>query len=139
MSQSDYNDIRRRITDRYNNRIGFYSHFVAFLLSNGFGWMLWLGTPENVRSGVLGVLLLLVSVGWLIGMSIHAIIYLMMEARERAIERAIQEERAWTNGEKPKRDPHMRLTEDGGLEEIDDDDAGFFPSSDGRTPPKFVE
>ena len=70
----------------------------------------------------MGVLFLLVSVGWLIGLSIHAIIFLMMEARERAIERAIQEERAWMNGEKPKRDPLMRLTEDGELEEITDED-----------------
>jgi hypothetical protein len=122
MSQPDYGDIRKRITHRYNNRIAFFSHLTAFLVSNGFGWMLWLGTPENVRSGVLGVLLLLVSVGWLIGMSIHAIIYLMMEARERAIERAIQEERAWTSGEKPKRDPRVYLTEDGELEEIADED-----------------
>jgi hypothetical protein len=125
MSQTDYDHIRRRITHRYNNRIGFFSHFVAFLVSNGFGWLLWLGTPENVRSGVLGVLLLLVSVGWLIGMSIHAIIYLMMEARERAIERAVQEERAWTSGEKPKRDPRVYLTEDGELEEIDDEDMDY--------------
>ena len=127
MSQSDYNDIRKRITHRYNNRIAFFSHLTAFLVSNGSGWMLWLGTPENVRSNVLGVLLLVVSVGWLIGMSIHAIIYLMMEARERAIERAIQEEHAWTSGEKPKRDPRVYLTEDGELEEIADEDDVELP------------
>jgi hypothetical protein len=125
MSQPDYGDIRKRITHRYNNRIAFFSHLTAFLVSNGFGWMLWLGTPENIRRGVLGVLLLLVSVGWIIGMSIHAIIYLMMEARERAIERAIQEERAWTSGEKPKRDPRVYLTEDGELEEIADEDTHY--------------
>lgn len=122
MTQPDYDDIRKRITERYNNRMAFFSHFVAFLVSNGFGWSLWFMTPESVRSGILGVLLLLISVGWLIGMSIHAIIYLMMEAREHAIERAIQDERAWSNGEKPKRDPLMRLTEDGELEELTDDD-----------------
>ncbi len=122
MSQSDYNDIRRRITHRYNNRMAFFSHLIAFLVSNGFGWLLWIATPGDVRSGILSVLLVLVSVGWLIGMSIHGVIYAMMEARERAIERAIAEERGWTNGEKPKRDPHFHLTEDGELEEMADDD-----------------
>ena len=129
MSQADYNDIRKRITERYNNRIGFFSHLVAFLVSNGFGWLLWLATPSPTRSGILGVVLLLVSIGWLIGISIHAIIYLMMEARERAIERAIQEERAWTNGEKPKRDPRVHLTEDGELEEIADEDMDYEAAS----------
>jgi hypothetical protein len=54
-------------------------------------------------------------------MSIHAIIYLMMEARDRAIERAIQDERSWSNGEKLKRGPLMRLTEAGELEELTED------------------
>jgi hypothetical protein len=125
MSQPDYDAIRQRITHRYNNRIAFYSHLIAFLVANGFGWLLWLATPESVRSGILSAMLLLVSVSWLIGMSIHATIFLMMEARERAIERAIQAEHGWANGEKPKRDSHFHLTEDGELEEIaDESDVG---------------
>jgi hypothetical protein len=120
----NYDQIRRRITHRYNNRIAFYSHLVAFLIVNGLGWLLWLGTAAEARSGVLSVLLLLTTGGWLVGMLIHAVIYGLTEARERAIERTIQEEREWQTGnmEKPKRDPHMRLTEDGELEAVEDDD-----------------
>jgi hypothetical protein len=122
MSEPNYDEIRNRITERYNNRIGFYSHLVAFLIINGAAWGLWLGTPEPARSGILSVLLLVSSVGWLVGILIHAIIFGLMEARERAIERAIAEEREWSTGEKPKRDPRVRLTVDGELEAVAEDD-----------------
>jgi hypothetical protein len=118
MSEPNYNEIRHRITSTYNNRIGFFSHFIAFVVINGFAWMIWLGTPEAARSGVLSVVLLLGSVGWLVGMLIHALVFFMMEARDRAIVRAIEEERAWALGEKPKRESRLHLTEDGELEEI---------------------
>ena len=55
-------------------------------------------------------------------MLIHAFIFGLMEARERAIERAIDAEREWSTGEKPKRDPRVRLTVDGELEAVVDDD-----------------
>jgi hypothetical protein len=128
MSEPKYDEIRQRITSRYNNRIGFYSHLIAFLVINGLAWGIWLGTPELARSGVLSVLLLVSSVGWLVGILIHAIIYGLMEARERAIERAIDAEREWSTGEKPKRDPRVRLTVDGELEAVaDDDEADYLP------------
>ena len=122
MSEPTYDEIRQRITNRYNNRIGFYSHLVAFLIINGAAWGLWLGTPEPARSGILSVLLLISSVGWLVGMLIHAIIFGLMEARERAIERAIDAEREWSTGEKPKRDTRVRLTVDGELKAVVDND-----------------
>ncbi|MBZ0286361.1 MAG: 2TM domain-containing protein [Anaerolineae bacterium] len=128
MSEPNYDEIRERITDRYNNRIGFYSHLISFLIINGLGWGLWLATPEMARSGILSVLLLISSAGWLVGMLIHALIYGMTEARDRAIERAIAAERGWDTGEKPKRDPRVRLTIDGELEEIDDDEADYTPA-----------
>ena len=122
MSEPNYDEIRQRITNRYNNRMGFYSHLIAFLVINAAAWGLWLGTPIESRSGILSVLLLISSVGWLVGMAIHTLIYAMTEARDRAIERAIDEERAWNSGEKPKRDPRVRLTLDGELEAVAEDD-----------------
>ncbi|MEO8612791.1 MAG: 2TM domain-containing protein [Chloroflexota bacterium] len=127
MPEPKYDEIRQRITERYNNRIGFYSHLVAFLIINGAAWGLWLGTPDYARSGFLSVLLLLSSVGWLVGMVIHTLIYGMTEARERAIERAIEAEREWSTGEKPKRDPRVRLTVDGELEAVVDDENDYLP------------
>jgi hypothetical protein len=126
MSEPNYAEIRKHITKRYDDRAGFYGHLTAFLVLNGAAWYVWLQTPENARSGVLSVFLLLSSVGWLAGMLIHGVIYLTNEARERAIERAIQEERAWmasagVSGDKPKRDRLTRLTEDGELvDELDE-------------------
>ena len=122
MSEPKYDEIRQRITNRYNNRIAFYSHLISFLIINGAAWGLWFGTVEYTRSGILGVLLLISSVGWLVGMLIHAIIFGLMEARERAIERAIAAEREWSTGEKPKRDSRLRLTVDGELEAVTDDE-----------------
>jgi hypothetical protein len=128
MSEPKYDEIRQRITDRYNNRIGFYSHLISFLIINGLAWALWIATPEAARSGILSVLLVVSSGGWLVGMLIHGLIYGMTEARERAIERAIAAEQGWDAGEKPKRDPRVRLTIDGELEEIDDDESDYTPA-----------
>ncbi len=36
----DYEEIRKRITNRYNNRAEFFSHLVAFLVANGIIWVL---------------------------------------------------------------------------------------------------
>ena len=123
MAEPNYDEIRRRITKRYDNRTEFFSHLIAFLAFNGLGWMLWLGTPYEARSGVLGVLLLITSVGWLVGLLIHMVMFLMNEARERAIEQAIEREREWVSmGEKPKRDRLTRLSEDGELMDVMDEE-----------------
>lgn len=125
MSEPNYDEIRKRITNRYNERIGYFSHLISFLIINGAAWGVWLATPESARSGFLSVVLLISSVGWLVGMVIHTMVYAMTEARERAIERAINDEREWSTGEKPKRDPRVRLTIDGELEEVVDDETDY--------------
>jgi hypothetical protein len=119
MSQPDYDDIRQRITKRYENRTEFFGHLVGFLVINGLIW-----------SGALGgwPVLNCISAAWFLGLAMHFVNFVMAEARERAIERAIQEARTWTSSEKPKRDPRVYLTEDGELEEITDDDDVEPPS-----------
>jgi hypothetical protein len=116
MSEPQYEEIRKRITTRYENRMQYIAHMIPYLAINALIW-----------SGALGGWQMLdwISAAWSLGFAISTIRFLMTEARERAIDRAIQEEREWQTGnmEKPKRDPHMRLTEDGEIEAVEDDDS----------------
>lgn len=120
----DYAEIRKRITNRYNNRAEFFSHFVAYLIVNGIIWGL-LG-PEGTWFTIAGIF----SGLWGMGLVIHFIQYLMKEAQERAIEREIERERAWRRGTgemqegeiKRKRD-RLTLNHDGELMEIVEDEA----------------
>ena len=120
----DYAEIRKRITNRYNNRAEFFSHLVAFLAANGILWALLhpVGTWFTIAGIFTGL--------WGMGLVIHFIQYLMKEAQERAIEREIERERAWRRGNadleegeiKRKRD-RLTLNHDGELMEIVEDDA----------------
>ena len=121
--EQDYAEIRKRITHRYNIRSEFYSHLVAFLVANGVIWRLII--PQGTGITVAGIF----SGLWFMGLVIHFIQYLMKEAQERAIEKAIERERAWqrNTGEmqegdmKRKRD-RLTLKHDGELMEIVEDD-----------------
>ena len=84
----DYEEIRKRITNRYNNRAEFFSHLVAFLVANGLIWGLF--DPSGTWFTVAGIFTGL----WGMGLVIHFIQYVMKEAQERAIEREIERERA---------------------------------------------
>lgn len=120
----DYSEIRKRITNRYNNRAEFFSHLVAFVVTNGLLWFLLQpgGTWFTIAAIFSGL--------WGMGLVIHLVQYLMKEAQERAIEREIERERAWRrgNGElqvgeiKRKRD-RLTLNHDGELMEIVEDDS----------------
>jgi hypothetical protein len=120
----DYAEIRKRITNRYNNRSEFYSHLVAFLVANGILWGLL--SPQGTWFTVAGIF----SGLWGMGLVIHFIQYWMKEAQERAIEKEIERERAWRRGSdelqegeiKRKRD-RLTLNHDGELMEIVEDDA----------------
>src|SRR5215213_3374088 len=90
--EPDYSEIRKRITNRYNNRSEFFSHLVAFLVANGLLWGLL--DPQGTWFTVAGIF----SGLWGMGLVIHFIQYLMKEAQERAIEREIDRERAWRYG-----------------------------------------
>jgi hypothetical protein len=120
----DYAEIRKRITNRYNNRSEFFSHLVAFLVANGILWGVL--QPSGTWYTIAGIF----SGLWFMGLVIHFIQYWMKEAQERAIEREIQREREWRRGTgeipegeiKRKRD-RLTLNHDGELMEIVEDDA----------------
>jgi hypothetical protein len=113
MSDPNYDEIRKRITKRYENRAEFFGHLVAFITINALAWFIF---PSS------GVLVAFTAL-WFMGVVIHFINFVLTEARERAIEQAIERERRWVNGslsadEKPKRDRRTRLTDDGELWEV---------------------
>jgi len=120
----DYAEIRKRITNRYNNRSEFFSHLVAFLVANGILWGVL--SPQGTWYTVAGIFTGL----WFMGLVIHFIQYWMKEAQERAIEKEIEREREWRRGAgemeegeiKRKRD-RLTLNHDGELMEIVEDDA----------------
>jgi hypothetical protein len=132
MNDDRYEAIRKRMTERYRSRAEFYGHLIAFLIINGFAWAVIPGTLyESSRSTIL-TLMALTSVGWFVGMAIHAINFILVEMREHAIDREIERERRWlageATGEKPKRSRLERLTDDDGelLDDVlDAQDSGF--------------
>ena len=120
----DYEEIRKRITNRYNNRAEFFSHLVAYLVVNGVLWMFL--QPSGTWFTIAGIF----SGLWGMGVVIHFIQYVMKEAQERAIEREIERERAWRRGSGELQDGEMKrkrdrltLNHDGELMEIVEDDA----------------
>lgn len=120
-------EIRRRVEKRIKQRNDFYIHFAVYIAANLLMWMIWALTRDS--SETIGFPWpLIVMFGWGIGLVSHALtVYFnsasRVEARERTIQREIERERQRIAGdgtyEKPKRDRHVRLSEDGEL--IDDD------------------
>lgn len=121
--EPDYEEIRTRITRRYNNRSEFLSHLVAFIVINGIVW------------GILdpgGLFFTIAAVGlglWGMGLVIHAVQFVMKEAQENAIEKAIERERAWrrnggdlSDGEIKRKRERLTLNHDGELMDIVEDD-----------------
>lgn len=131
MDDERYEAIRKRVTERYQNRAQFLGHLIAFLMVNVIAWALippWLmnGASDFFRSLIMGAMFL-GSAGWLLGLVIHGMNYVLTEMRERAIDREIERERQWLEGrwdeEKPKRQRLERLISDDGelsLEEMDE-------------------
>lgn len=120
-------EIRQRITKRYENRTQFYGHLIGFIAVNGFLW----GVLQP--SGFGSTLSILITGGWTLGILIHFVNFLFTESRENAIEKAIERERQW-RGErgdvvvvpeaemKRKRERLSDLADDGELIEIVEDE-----------------
>jgi hypothetical protein len=134
MSEPNYDEIRSRVEQRFNKQKEILIHGVTYLIINGLVWILYL-TGALYSFPVFGSIVerfgvmfpLVVSLGWGVGMIAHALDYYYSvgggaRRRERAIQQAIEDEVSLRREfEKPKRDPRVHLTEDGELEEIDDD------------------
>lgn len=125
MPDDSYKEIRERVERLYNARKEILIHTVVFVIINLLMWFGW--RFSGLYNYVSMIWLLLISGGWGVGYLAHLIDYLMKEATERAVQQAVDRERAWQSGtldEKPKRDQHARLSADGELELIrfDNDD-----------------
>lgn len=118
--------IRRKIKKRQEERQGFIIHLVIYLLLNLMFWMMWLtSSPVGFPWPVF------ISLPWGVGMFAHWMEFNSKygpgaEKREREIEREVEREmqRQYEQSymEKPKRDRRVRLTEDGELQEVWDDE-----------------
>jgi 2TM domain-containing protein len=125
-------EIRRRVEKRIKQRNEFYIHLAVYIAVNLLLWGIWFFT-SNFHNGEDNFPWPFIPMmGWGIGIVAHGLtVYFnsarRIEARERAVQREIERERERLANddhyEKPKRDQRMRLTEDGELIEIADDDA----------------
>ncbi len=109
-----YHEIRRRITKRYANRAEFFSHLVSFVVVNLAIWSL---LTNQLREWALLLPVQICAGLWLMGLLVHATQFLLVEMRERAIEKAIERERDWRTAMPytPERDL-SHLAEDGELQ-----------------------
>lgn len=119
----DYEEIRSRVTRRYNNRAEFLSHLVAYFAINGLIWGVF------GPNGFFFTVAAMFSGLWGTGLVIHGVQYVMKEAQENAIEKEIEREREWRRNYtmpvddsiKQKRD-RLTLNHDGELMDIVEED-----------------
>lgn len=121
-----YEDTKRRIKKRYNQRAEVISHAIAFAISIPALWFVLLGTSwfsgdtwESIAA--------LGSIGWLIGLSIHLSQHMIYEMRERAINRELDRLGMFDATEKAKRDSApperlVRLSDDGEIIDLYNED-----------------
>ncbi len=106
-----YKEIRKQVQERYEARGQFLGHAVTFALVVNFVYPTIFG--RQFPSLLLGL--------WTLGLSIHAVNWLLYELRERAVQREfdrVLEQR----GGKAKLDQRLvRLSNDGELLDVDDD------------------
>ena len=131
--------IRLRIEKKFKERQGLISHLVSYVSVNLVLWLIWLFSSQSDLSGWLGGSRsefplpwpIFVTFFWGIGMVAHYADYNNKygrgaDRREEAIQREIEREQARRGNsgymEKPKNEQRMRLTEDGELEEVPDDE-----------------
>ena len=109
-------EIRQRVEKRYKSRQELYIHIASYVVANVVFWFMFR------QSWVWWI-----TIGWGIGVVSHAIDYYSKygggaERKEAEIQREIARERERLGYEKPKNDAHMRLTDDGEIEEVPEDE-----------------
>lgn len=114
----DYDEIRKRVERRYKKRQDLITHIASYVIINA---MLWFFFHDSW--------VLWVTFGWGIGVVSDIINYYTKygpgaQRKEDEIQREVDREMARRGVyEKPKNDTQMRLTDDGELEEVPDDEA----------------
>jgi hypothetical protein len=120
-SKSPEDEIRRRVEKRYKERQGLITNLVSYILINIMMWTIFGLSGSSFPWPIF------VTLGWGIGAVSHVLDYNSKygsgaQRREAEIQREIERERERSLAyEKPKRDPRMRLTADGEIEEVYDD------------------
>lgn len=132
--------VRRKIEKRLKERDEVRTHFAIYLMVNVLIWIIWFFTSNSdfmdFMSGASTEFpfpwAVFVTFGWGIGMFAHYIDYRNKygagaDKREAYIQQEIDRVKARQSSEmymdKPKRESRMRLTEDGELEEVMDDES----------------
>ncbi|MEP6984631.1 MAG: 2TM domain-containing protein [Chloroflexota bacterium] len=134
-----YDAIRRQVEQRFQQRYAFYTHVGVYTLVSLVLWAIYAITAglawEIADIPVIGGLVpfisfpwpLIIMAAWGIGLIAHGMNYYIRYGegairRREAINREVERQMALNVGyEKPKNDIHMRLTDDGELEVIDDE------------------
>jgi serine/threonine protein kinase len=138
---SDEERIRKRIQKRYEERTGLFIHLAIYIVMQLVFWGMWAGSQD-----LLGTLFtqgslpdkamdfpwpIFITFFWGIGVVANIMDYYNkygpgVEKRERLIQEELERERQRRMESdydaKPKRDRRVRLTEDGELEEVPEDD-----------------
>ncbi|MBZ0286359.1 MAG: 2TM domain-containing protein [Anaerolineae bacterium] len=143
MYDSQYDDVRRKVEKRYKERLGLIINLIAFVVFNLLFWGMWLMiTPtavtriqgefsETVQLGLGFPWPIFITVSWSVGIVAHFLTYYYRygggaNKREDAVQREIEHELTRRQEavymEKPKNDERMRLTEDGELEVVSEDE-----------------
>ncbi len=122
---SEESRIRERIEKKYKERAGLIAHAIPFVLVNIALWMIFFFTSSPGDNFPWPMF---VTFFWGIGMVSHFFAYYNRHGggamrREEAIQREVERERERSlMYEKPKNDARMRLTDDGELEEVPEDE-----------------
>lgn len=112
-SGANYDDIRTRVERRYRRRYELAAHMVMFLFI--LGGLALLRVPSTALALLGGV--------WALIVAVHGLQVVFAEFSDRAIEREIERERAQLYGsDKPKRDWQVRLSDEGELLDIIEDE-----------------
>jgi len=121
---TQYDEIRKRVERRYKKRQELLTHIASYVITNVMLWFFFHDTW-----------VLWVTFGWGVGVVANIIEYYNKygggaERREAEIQREIEREMARSGSyEKPKNDSRMRLTDDGELEEVIEDDESWVEQS----------
>ncbi|MBZ0286358.1 MAG: 2TM domain-containing protein, partial [Anaerolineae bacterium] len=127
--------IRRHVEQKFKKRQEMVINFVSFILVNTMLWAIYAFSNDIPQALAAGTAIdwgfpwpIFPTLGWAIGVVAQYMEYqdkfgTGADRREEAIQREIERERARSAAfEKPKNDRRMRLTEDGELEEVPDDE-----------------
>lgn len=119
---SEEQRIRERIEKKYKERAGVIAHAIPYILVNSVLWLIYFSSGGGFPWPIFSTFF------WGIGMAVHFFSYYNKygggAARfEQEIQREVERERERSfMYEKPKNDVPMRLTDDGELEEVPEDE-----------------